>query len=92
MAQPPYLTDDEIAEICKPLTNGAARYRYLTEELGLHAGRKPNRQPLVARSEFERVMGAGRLVSISADTAAVGDMAALRQRWGRRNGTQAQRR
>lgn len=92
MAQPPYLTDDEIAEICKPLTNGAARYRYLTEELGLHAGRKPNRQPLVARSEFERVMGAARVGKVAEMNAAVGDVAALRERWRGRNGAQTQRR
>lgn len=91
MAQPPYLTDDEIAEICDPLINGAARYRYLTK-LGLHTNRKPNGQPLVARSEFERVMGAARMVQVEQISNAVGDMAALRERWRGRNGAQAQRR
>lgn len=91
MATPPYLTDDEIAEICKPLVNGAARYRHITTKLGLHAGRKPNGQPLVARSEFERVMGAGRM-SRSVDIGSVGDISALRERWRGRNGAQAQRR
>lgn len=91
MAQPPYLTDDEIAEICNPLINGAARYKFLTK-LGLHANRKPNGQPLVARSEFERVMGAARISTDTAQAAIVGDFAALRERWRGRNGAQSQRR
>lgn len=91
MAQPPYLTDDEIAAICMPLVNGAARYRYLTK-LGMHAGRKPNGQPLVARSEFERVMGAARMGRVSEMSTVLGDMTSLRERWRGRNGAQTQRR
>ncbi len=52
----PFLTDPELAEICAPLTNGAAQVRYL-ERLGLKVARKPNGRPLVARGEFERVCG-----------------------------------
>ena len=51
----PFLTDPELAEICAPLTNGAAQVRFL-ERLGLKVARKPNGRPLVARGEFERVM------------------------------------
>lgn len=51
----PFLTEPELAEICAPLTNGAAMVRYL-ERLGLKVARKPNGRPLVARGEFERVL------------------------------------
>ncbi len=51
----PFLTEDELADICQPLTNGAAQVRYL-ERLGLKVARKPNGRPLVARGEFDRVM------------------------------------
>lgn len=92
MALAPFLTDDEVAEICKPLTNGAARYKHLVK-LGLYAARKPNGQPLVARSEFERVLGAARMGDPAKETSGpAGDMVALRERWRGRNGTQAQRR
>lgn len=51
----PFLSDLELAEICAPLTNGAAQKRFL-ERLGMKVERKPNGRPLVARGEFERVM------------------------------------
>lgn len=59
MTSLPYLTQAEIAEICEPLVLPAAQCRYL-RELGLLVQRKPNGQALVARSEFERVLGADR--------------------------------
>ena len=52
---PPYLTDEEIAEICEPLKMPAAQRRHL-ERMGLIVKTKPNGQPIVARAEFERVM------------------------------------
>ncbi len=52
---PPYLTDDEIAEICRPLRIASARRRHL-ERLGLLVKTKADGSPLVARAEFERVM------------------------------------
>lgn len=85
-----YLTDDEVAEICEPLVNAAAQYKYITSKLGMHAGKKPNGRPLVARSEFERVMGADRLQSLPAP--ALVDVSALRKRWESKNGKEAQRR
>jgi hypothetical protein len=54
MSALPFLSDSEIAEICKPLEQPAAQIRYL-KRLGLIVNRKPNGHPLVARGEFERV-------------------------------------
>ncbi len=58
-APPPFLTAEEINGICQPLTMPAAQCKYLAG-LGLLVKRKPNGHALVARSEFERVMGAER--------------------------------
>lgn len=89
-AQLPFLEDDVIAEICKPLINPAAQFRFITEQLGLHAARKRDGRPLVARSEFERVLGAARLEAskLEADDVA-GDIAAIRNRWRKKNGPKA---
>lgn len=54
MSLPPYLTEDEIAHITKPRTQGAARMRYL-QGLGLKVVARPNGQPLVIRTEWERL-------------------------------------
>ena len=51
----PYLTDAEIEEITKPLTQGAARIRYF-KSLGCKVKERPNGQPLVGRAEYEAVM------------------------------------
>jgi hypothetical protein len=59
--QPPYLTDDEVANMCAPLEQSGAQLRYL-RGLGLHVERKPNGRPLLMRSELERVLGAGRMM------------------------------
>lgn len=48
----PYLTDEEIEDITKPLTQGAARIKYF-RSLGVKCEPKPNGQPLVGRAEFE---------------------------------------
>lgn len=58
-APPPFLTDAEIAGICDGVTLPGAQCRHL-QRIGLLVQRKPNGRPLVARSEFERVLGAGR--------------------------------
>jgi hypothetical protein len=60
MSALPYLTDDEIANICEPLKRPAAQCKYLADTLKLAVHRKPNGRPLIARSEFERVVGANR--------------------------------
>jgi hypothetical protein len=56
----PYLTDAEIADLCAPLKMPAAQCRYLQRQ-GFHFIRRPDGRPVLARSEFERVVGAARL-------------------------------
>lgn len=50
---PPYLTDAEIAEICRPRIQGAAQIRYL-RSLGLKVSRRADGTPLVWRHDVER--------------------------------------
>lgn len=50
--KPPYLTDEEIAEITRPLRQGAARIKFF-RRLGMKVEPKPNGQPLVWRADFE---------------------------------------
>lgn len=52
---PPFLTDEEIAALTHPLTQGAARIKFI-ESLGVKVRAKPNGQPLVGRAEFEAAM------------------------------------
>lgn len=52
---PPWLTKDEIEDLCQPLTQAAAQIRFL-QSLGLTVKTKPNGTPLVIRSHFEQVM------------------------------------
>lgn len=52
---PPWLTKDEIDDLCQPLTQAAAQIRFL-RGLGLTVKTKPNGAPLVIRSHFEQVM------------------------------------
>ena len=87
----PFLSDAELAEICAPLTNGAAQVRYL-ERLGLKVARKPNGRPLVARGEFERVL-IGRTAEPTQSAATQPNRAALLKVFeGGKRGAQAQRR
>lgn len=51
----PWLTQDEINDLCKPLVQAAAQIRYL-RELGLTVRTKPNGGPLIMRAHFEQVM------------------------------------
>jgi len=55
---PPYLTQAEIAHHCTPLTQPAAQIRHL-RRMGMHVEMSRNGRPVVARSEFERVMTGG---------------------------------
>lgn len=48
----PHLTDDEIADITAPLTQGAARIKFF-RRLGVKVEAKPNGQPLVWRADFD---------------------------------------
>jgi hypothetical protein len=52
-----YVTDEELAFICSPLVQPTARQNFLNG-LGMKTARRPNGQILLARSEFERVLGA----------------------------------
>lgn len=52
----PFLTDEEMDEICRPLTQGAAQIRYM-QRLGLIVKRRPDGTPLVGRAHYEAVMG-----------------------------------
>ncbi len=91
MSETPFLTDDEITAICEPLQLPAAQRRYLGR-LGLLVQAKPNGRPLVARSEFERVLGAGRFGKQAQNGAPQPDLRALRLlTGGGKRGTQAQR-
>ncbi|VFR20271.1 hypothetical protein ANDO1_1733 [plant metagenome] len=54
----PYLSDEEVSEICRPLRQAKAQVRYLAR-LGMNVQRRPDGRALVARSEFERVMAGG---------------------------------
>lgn len=57
MSLPPiYVTDEELAFICSPLVQPSARQNFLNG-LGMKTARRPNGQVLLARSEFERVLG-----------------------------------
>jgi hypothetical protein len=53
------LTDAEIADICRPLTQHAAQVRYL-RALGLTVQRRPDGSPIVRRSDWERQAQNGR--------------------------------
>lgn len=55
---PPYLTDAEIADICRPLRQGAARIRYL-QALGIPVHRRADGTPLVWRRDVERAQASG---------------------------------
>ena len=52
----PWLSDEEINELCKPLTQPAAQVRYLRQVLKLTVTTKPNGRPVVIRSHAERVL------------------------------------
>jgi hypothetical protein len=51
----PWLSQDEIDDFCKPLTQAAAQIRHLQSQ-GLTVRKKPNGDALVMRSHFEQVM------------------------------------
>lgn len=89
MSQPPYLTDSEVLDMCKPLTQPAALCRYL-EGLGLKVVTKPNRRPLLLRTELERVLGASRFGQSPATPLVTPNADALRAHLKTRRGHGAQ--
>lgn len=52
----PWLSPDEVKDICAPLTQKAAQCGFL-KRLGLNVKRKPDGSPLVMRSNAEIVLG-----------------------------------
>jgi hypothetical protein len=87
----PWLSDEELGELCQPLEQAAAQIRYLRDTLHLHVERKPNGRPLLMRSELERVAGAGRVGAPAQNGGERPDRAALlRVITGGKRGTQAQ--
>lgn len=89
----PFLSDAEIAALCDGLQMPAAQCRYLGR-LGLLVNRKPNGRPLVARSEFERVLGAARFAKAQNDASAGPNVVGLMDHLAKRktHGKTAQRR
>lgn len=53
----PYLTDVEVLEIVKPLTQPAAIVRWFSDH-GFYVNKKPNGMPLIGRVHFESRMAA----------------------------------
>lgn len=94
MSEPlPFLSDAEIAALCDGLVLPGAQCRYLGR-LGLLVNKKPNGRPLVARSEFERVLGAGRFGKAQNDASAGPNVTAMNEFLAKRkpHGKTAQRR
>lgn len=54
VASPPYLTDEELDGICRPLRHHAARIRYIKDVLKIPVQRRPDGSPLVKRLDWER--------------------------------------
>lgn len=82
----PHLTDAEIEEITKPLTQGAARIKFF-KRLGVKVAAKPNGQPIVGRLEWETVMcsPANRQIARPSATVITPDWQALRSMGGRKS-------
>jgi hypothetical protein len=55
---PAYLTDAEIADLCRPLRQPAAQLRYL-RSLGIPVQRRRDGTPLVWRRDLERASAGG---------------------------------
>lgn len=51
----PWLSQDEIDDLCEPLTQHAAQLRFI-RRLGLTVREKPNGAPLVMRAHFDAMM------------------------------------
>lgn len=50
-----FLSQNEINELCFPRTQKAAKVKFL-QSLGLKVIRKPNGEPIVSKTELERVL------------------------------------
>ena len=58
----PFLHDQEVAEMCKPLRQAAAIRRYLSR-LGVPFQLRPDGRPLVSREAVTRLLGGAALQS-----------------------------
>lgn len=77
----PYLSDSEILDVCRPLTQPAAMIRYLKDQ-GFHIKRRPNGWPLLSRTNFEAVMmGHAQPTTTKTSTAAEPNVQALLDRY-----------
>lgn len=56
------LTDEEIDEICTGIKRNSCKVRYL-QKLGLRVATKPNGRPLVARAQYEALMGVAHMAA-----------------------------
>jgi hypothetical protein len=52
-----WLSQQEVDDLCEPLTQPAAQIRYLRDSLKLTVRAKPNGKALVLRSHVEDVLG-----------------------------------
>lgn len=67
VAARPHLTEEEIDEICHPLTQRSAQTRYLCTLLGVHSlPRRPDGMPLVGRKMFDERVNQSRRGAASA--------------------------
>ena len=76
--QLPYLTDAEIMGMCEPLVQPGAQCKHL-KAIGFMVKTKPNGKPLVARSEFERVLGAAHVLPDQPESTHGPNVTALRE-------------
>lgn len=49
----PWLSAAELTDLCKPLTQPAAQCRFLREEFGIEAKRRPDGSLIVMRAQLE---------------------------------------
>lgn len=85
-----FLSDAQVDALCDGLVQPGAKVRYLSKQLKLRVFSKPNGRPLVAVSEFERVLGTGALAQLSASNDAGPNVTGMAQFLaGRKNGTKA---
>lgn len=53
MPTTPWLSQDEVDDLCKPLTQAGAQARYLKREYGIECKRKPSGDLVVFRHQLE---------------------------------------
>jgi hypothetical protein len=55
----PFLTDDEVDDICDGLEQNAAKVRFLQQVVRVPVKRKPNGRPLVLRADLQQPSSVG---------------------------------